>query len=50
MLQVASHQLAHVAVVFDQQDAGLHGITVAEMGRATGATANNPGPIFPAGA
>jgi hypothetical protein len=25
MLEVARHQLAHVAVVFDQQDAGLHG-------------------------
>ena len=25
MLQVARHQVAHVAVVFDQQDAGLHG-------------------------
>ena len=26
MLQVACHQLAHVAVVFDQQDARLHGM------------------------
>jgi hypothetical protein len=26
MHQVAGHQFTHVAVVFDQQDAGLHGI------------------------
>jgi hypothetical protein len=46
VLKVACHQLTHIAVVFNQQDAGLHGITLAEMLQNKGVIETILAPIF----